>query len=105
MIDIDAFNTCFFNGTFDEEALYTPSGGSATPVNVIFDNGYHAAQFQEADGQIESKGPKATCSDSDVVGVAHGDTFLIRGDTWYVIEVQPDGTGLVTLLLSKDPLP
>ncbi len=105
MIDVDAFNTCFFNGTFDEEALYTPSGGPTIPVRVIFDNGYHAVQFEQADSQVESSCPKAICRETEVAGTAHGDTLQIRGNTWYVIEVQPDGTGLVIVLLSKDPLP
>ncbi len=105
MIDLAAFNAELFNGTFDEEGVFTPSGGSPRIIPVIFDNEYQAAQYREAEAGIESSGPKVTCRESDVVGVAHGDILVIRGNTWYVLEVRPDGTGLVTLILSQDPLP
>lgn len=104
MIDLDAFNTDLFNGTFDEEVLFTPSGGQARPVRAIFDNPYQGTQYAQGDIEIESSGPKATCRDTEVAGVAHGDTLQIRGKTWYVLEVQPDGTGLVVLILSEDPI-
>ena len=102
MIDLDDFNASFFDGTFDEAAVYTPSGGQAKSIQVIFDNEYQAAQFRQADAEIESSGPRATCRESDVAGVAHGDTLQIRGTTFSVVEVHPDGTGLVILILSKD---
>ena len=105
MIDIAAFNADLFDGTFDEVAVYTPAGGAERPVRVIFDNEYQASQYKEADAGIESSGPKATCMEADVVGVAHKDTLVLRGVTWYVLEVHPDGMGLVTLILSNDPLP
>jgi hypothetical protein len=105
MIDLSGFNADFFDGTFDEVGVFTPSGGSPRSIPVIFDNEYQAAQYQEADAGIESSGPKATCLEGDVAGVAHGDTLIVRGKTWHVLEVRPDGMGLVTLLLSKDPLP
>ena len=72
---------------------------------MIFDNEYQASQYKEADAGIESSGPKATCLEGDVAGVAHGDTLVIRGRTWHVTEVRADGMGIVTLILSQDPLP
>ena len=105
MIDLDGFNADLFNGTFDEEGVFTPTGGSSRSIPVVFDNEYQATQFQKADAEIESSGPRVMCLESDVPGVAHGDTLGIRGKTWYVIEVRPDGTGMVTLMLSQDPLP
>ncbi len=102
MVDLDAFSASFFDGSFDEEIVFTPSGGQARPVRAIFDNEYQAAQFQDADAQIEASGPRAICREGDVTGVAHGDTLLIRGVMYSVAEVHPDGTGLVVLILSKD---
>jgi hypothetical protein len=105
VIDLAAFNAELFNGTFDEEGIFTPSGGSPRIIPVIFDNEYLASQYREVDAGIESSGPKATCLEADVAGVAHGDTLVLRGITWHVLEVRPDGTGLLTLILSRDPLP
>lgn len=105
MIDMDGFNADLFDGTFDEQAIYTHAGGQGRPVRAIFDNEYQAAQYREAEAGIESSGPKATCLEGDVAGVAHGDTLVIRGRTWHVLEVRPDGMGIVTLMLSQDPLP
>lgn len=102
MIDLEEFNACFFDGSFDETALYTPSGGQARPIQVLFDNEYQAAQFQQADAEIESSGPRATCREAEVAGVVHGDTLQVRGVTYSVAEVHPDGTGLVILILSRD---
>lgn len=102
MIDLEEFNACFFNGDFDEAAVYTPSGGQARTIHVIFDNEYQAAQFAQADAAVESSGPRATCRESDVAGVAHGDTLQIRGISYSVAEVHPDGTGFVVLVLSRD---
>ena len=102
MIDLDDFNAGFFDGTFDEEVIYTPASGQGRPARAIFDNEYQAAQFTQADAEIESSGPRATCRESDVAGVAHGDTLEVRSVTFSVVEVHPDGTGLVILILSKD---
>ena len=102
MIDLDDFNAAFFDGSFDEEIIYTPSGGQARSVRAIFDNEYQAAQFAEAKAEIESSGPRVTCREADVAGVAHGDTLSIRGVTYSAAEVHPDGMGLVVLILSKD---
>lgn len=102
MIDLEDFNAAFFDGSFDEAAVYTPSGGQARTIQVIFDNEYQAAQFAQAESEIESSGPQATCREADVAGVAHGDTLSIRGVTYSVAEVHPDGTGLMVLILSKD---
>lgn len=102
MIDLDSFNANLFNGTFDEEGIFTPSGGQARPVRVIFDSPYQAAQFAQAETEIEASGPRATCREAEVAGVAHGDTVQIRGVTYSVAEIHPDGTGLVILILSKD---
>ena len=102
MIGLDDFNAAFFDGSFDEAAVYTPAGGQARTIQVLFDNEYQAAQFAEAKAEVESSGPRATCREGDVAGVAHGDTLSIRGVTYSVAEVHPDGTGLVVLILSKD---
>ena len=81
MIDLEDFNASFFDGTFDEAAVYTPSGGQAKSIQVIFDNEYQAAQFKTAAAEIESSGPRAACREPDVAGVMHGDTLEVRSVT------------------------
>jgi len=106
MIDLSGFISDLLDAdVFAENATFTPAGGQGRSVVVIYDNGYQAAQYRVAEAEIESLGPKVTCREADVVDVAHGDTIVLRGVTLHVLEVQPDGFGMVTILLSKDPLP
>jgi hypothetical protein len=37
-----------------------------------------------------------------VANASRGDTFVVGGTIYYVQEVQPDGTGITTLILSRD---
>jgi len=68
--------------------------GSAT-VAGIFDN-----QFVEVHG-IEGVRPVFTCDESDVSSIAHGDALTIKTVSYKVAGVQPDGTGLTSLILEK----
>lgn len=103
MIDLEEFNSSFFDGSFDEAAIFTPSGGAPVSVGVIFDAPYSGVPFRDASGaEIESSAPSALVRDADVPGVAHGDTLTVRGTVYRVVEVHPDGTGLTTLILSQD---
>ncbi|MCF6147274.1 MAG: hypothetical protein E3K37_01300 [Candidatus Kuenenia sp.] len=62
----------------------------------IFDSAY-----ESADG-VESSGPQVVVKSSDVPVIAHGAAMVIAGTTYYVINAQPDGTGISVILLSKD---
>jgi len=86
---------------FAEGALYTPAGGDTKTIKVTFDNEYVAVKAA-GDAYIESCGPAAYCKDSDITGAKHNDTLVINSITYYVIEIHPDGTGMTTLILSKD---
>jgi len=86
---------------FGVDAVYTPQGGAASTIRVLFDNTYVAV---DTAGNVlaESKSPIAHCKTSDIQGIRHGDTLLINGTTYYIVEHQPDGTGISVLVLSKD---
>lgn len=43
-----------------------------------------------------------TCRASDVVGVAVGAAATVRGLAYTVREIQPDGTGVVGLMLERN---
>ncbi len=103
MINLSGFNADLFNGTFDEEGVFTPSGGSSRSIPVIFDNEYSVVQGV-GDTGMGIPAPQSLCKASDAPNVAVGDRLAVAGTNYYVQEVQPDGTGLVLLILSKDPL-
>ncbi|MDD4919061.1 MAG: hypothetical protein PHE72_14790 [candidate division Zixibacteria bacterium] len=76
----------------------TLTGGAK--INGIFDDEHRL--INEQDGQISSTAPQVICRSTDVSGVALGATVTIKGVAYKVIERQPDGTGLTTLILSRD---
>lgn len=83
-----------------ENALYTPAVGGARSIRVIF-----TVAYQELDllaGGVETTLPVARCRAADVMGIKNKEKIEIRGVTYYVRSVQPDGAGLVRLLLSTD---
>jgi len=87
-----------FLDTTDFAVAATLNG--TTAINVIFDAAYEAVNLQT--GEVEGAAPVAICKSSDVSGVSHGDTLDVNGTTYYVRGIQPDGTGLTTLILSED---
>lgn len=51
--------------------------------------------------QIEGTAPRFTCAEADVPAADHGKTLTIDGVTYRITGTEPDGTGLVTLILQK----
>ena len=96
--------TVFRTDEFAETALYAAGGLPPVSIPVIFERPYTASEFAQSEASIENASPKAFCRASDVAGAAHGDTLTIGTKTWHVVEVRPDGTGVVALILSEDPL-
>jgi hypothetical protein len=65
----------------------------------IFYNEFEAAQLY--DDAIESRGPRVLVAESDFEGVGHDDPVGIKGTVYYVRGIEPDGTGMMSLKLSK----
>lgn len=42
---------------------------------------------------IETSGPSCRARTADVAALQHGSAIALRGATWFVVGVQPDGTG------------
>ncbi len=76
----------------------TLTGG--TKIKGIFDNEHRL--ISEQGGEVSSTMPQVICRATDVSGVAVGGSVTILTVAYKVIERQPDGTGLVTLMLSRD---
>jgi len=96
--DLDAF---FGSDAFAQTAVYTRSGYPSVQIPVIFDSGYSITQEIGEPG-IGVPSPQAMCKTADVGNASRGDTLVVNGTTYYVQEVRPDGTGVTTLILSRD---
>lgn len=72
---------------------------SAT-VYGIFDD---AAQVvNQVSGEVETSSPQFTCRTIDVTGVSQGTTITINNIGYKAINIEPDGTGITVIQLSKD---
>jgi len=85
---------------FADEAVWVDSGDESHTINGIFDE--ESEQVNPADGMIETTAPQFECASADVSGASRGDSVTVSGTTYYIIAIQPDGTGMTTLILSKD---
>ena len=100
---------------FAVEATYTPvSGGGSSTIQGIFDS---AAQIIEVEGEtaVESRRPRFLCRVDDLTnGGKESDQLVLSSSqllaagldtnaagTYLVRVVQPDGTGIVELILEK----
>lgn len=110
--------TLFFDedSGFAVEATYTPAGfphpsSQTRTISVIFDKEF----FHQVGGDVGIIGdqPQALCIASDVADIENGPdplTFInamggamtIKGQQYTIISPNPDGTGLITLLLQTD---
>ena len=88
----------FFNS--NEFAVEASLKGAAIPIKVIFDDEYREIALSA--GSVEGSVPQCLAKSSDVEDAVHGDTLKVGETTYKIIEVQPNGTGITTLMLSKD---
>lgn len=68
---------------------------STTLVNGLLSKSYVTVN------DVENTAPSFTCAASDVPNAKHGDTLVANGINYLVVGVQPDGTGIVTLILEE----
>jgi len=80
---------------FGETAILEGGG----EVTVIFDDEFVAAS--PLDQEVESTKPQAIGLSSDLEGVEHETTIEIRGVTYRIVGIHPDGQGMTTLILTK----
>ena len=95
----------FLTDDFGVAASYTPDGGSASTVNVLFDNPFNSVPLDTGERDVESNTPTALAISSDVASVAHGDAIVISGVTYAIVGVQKDsGSGYqgTTLLVLEE---
>jgi len=94
--------TPFFDlAGFAYEATWTPAaGGGPYSVQVIFDN----PDYNNSLGDAGDTGLAPRCMASDVqlaqgAGITRNDSLVINGTTYKVADINPDGTGVTTLVL------
>ena len=93
--DIDLF---FQTADFAETVAYTPEGGSPANIPVIFDMPYALTSVQGV--TYQNAHPTCLAKTSDVSTATSGATIVRGAVTYYVVDVQPDGTGITNLVLS-----
>lgn len=81
---------------FAVDGTYTPSGGVASVIKVIFDN-----EFMAVEGVLSSD-PAVTCKTSDMPNPRRNEPIVIGAVTYYIREGHPDGTGMSLILLSRN---
>lgn len=91
----------FFTSDMTFEAIYKAGPTvDETVINVIFDRAGSVQDFGEIG--VQNTDPMATCRTVDVWNAEPNvSTLTIGGDAWKVIRVDPDGTGITTLYLSR----
>jgi len=94
-------DTIFDTDEHAQTAIYIRQGYASAQIPVIFDNEYSTAEGIGEPG-MGVPSPQVLCKTADVPSASHGDTLLVGGITYYVQEVRPDGTGITTLILSRD---
>jgi hypothetical protein len=95
----------FLTDDFGTAATYTPDGGSASTINVLFDNPFSSIPLDTGEMDVESNTPTALAVSSDVSSVAHGDVIVINSITYHIVGVQKDSgsgyQGTTLLMLEK----
>lgn len=87
-------------GDWAEPAVLRREGYAPADIMVIFDEAYMAVDAGEV--EVGTTSPSAWAATEDVSGATQGDV-LVLGGTWYsIIGVEPDGSGMTRLILSRN---
>lgn len=86
--------TVFFN-TDDFAVVVTKV--DETTFDAIFDNAEY--QVQDGDQVVSMRQPELLCRESDVSSLSQGDTLTVNGTNYTLAKPEPDGTGIIRLVL------
>ena len=81
----------------NKTATYKPKGLVAPEQSV---KGIFSKDFADVGG-TESNVPMFVCKESDIPNVRHRDMLEFGNIEYWIVGVEPDGIGLVTLLLEE----
>ena len=72
---------------------------SSVDIDVIFDNDYELADTGFSG--FAASAPAIHCLASDVSTVVNDQSILVDGNAYKIAGIEPDGDGIVTLVLKK----
>jgi hypothetical protein len=89
----------FFTGLDAQTATFTV-GGQPRLVQCFFDNAF----FDRSVGEtvLDTTQPRITCQMAALAGVARESLVEVAGQTFSIIQIQPEGTGLATVTLAHE---
>ncbi len=95
----------FATGDFGVAASYRPQLGDAVTINGIVDKA-HVDVAGPGEARATAMAPAFMCRTSDLAALTAGDArqddeIVISGTAWRVFAVEPDGTGVTTLILEQ----
>ena len=104
-VESEADRASFLNSDeFGDGATYTPVTGSPATFTGIFDAPHTAIDIGEI--SVSDRRPTFLCRASDVPAGAKGgnagDTLLVDGTTYRVIDLEPDGQGMTRIVLGAN---
>ena len=88
---------------FTDATFSDTSAGTTANITTLLRNEYREVE-DEGEVGVESSAPIAQARTSDVSNIAQGDTLLISGTTYTVVEVRLDGGGMTDLKLRTQRL-
>lgn len=95
--DIDTFLDIDFFG--EEIEIHLGIGQIIKPI-VVFDDEFQSSQSNETN--ILNTQPQFVCKSEMIELVKRKNLVIARGLQYYVEEIQPDGAGMSTVILSHD---
>jgi hypothetical protein len=75
---------------------------SPSSDQAIYDRSFYDEKFYEA--RVQQSTVRLLGIQAEVAAVEINDTATVNGQDWYVIETEPDGTGLITIHLSENQI-
>ena len=93
--DLDLFFT-----DFAQTVTIDLGGGQSRNIQAIFDNAFFNPQAGEM--EMDTTLPRFLCKYSDVEDVLRESLVTIASLQYSIIEIQPDGTGIATVILAHE---
>lgn len=96
----DADNILLSAFNVDGGVLLWPGDVNERQIVGVFDTPYSRTDIPDG-GYIAGSDTSFTAHDRDISNLAKKDSVLINNEVWYVKEMQPDGSGITRVFLSK----